>query len=954
MQDQYQEVWNHWRESWSVGEAFHLDRIANIPDQSYDDKEKAFLSAIEDVPSSKKISLHYINYLLQGQAQNIMEDTFSEEHIRQTFVTAYEGLEWDLTGSCEIWNLWRDWEMKYLEASTSPESIQRLQQFYIARLKIPHSNHSDTFSAYSGFITTYDNAQYESHMVAANKDYKKGQSIYDDYDQYETSLNLNPSVEAYQAYLYYAQAPNGKRKLANSKVIMTLFEKATRDCYPFSSTTYEDGSGPSGSIDETTATNIATIWESYVNWMLNNKERPDKTLNVIERSVKVCPWSGELWAALIRANEQFGHQPNKAEETYARAISSGLLESRVNDLVALIISRASYLRHTLQDADLEIVYPEVAAVLEDGLERVKGRDTYNRVEKYAISWHERIDDETAKNAATQIFQRMTKNNAQRTNYAVWLDWAAFEIRSKNYDNARNIFKSATPRQFIDYPEAIHQAYREFEDHYGSLETRQQAHFIINKAIGSLAERRAKEAAQAYEMYTQQQQPAVAVNEATNPIDTSENTTGGVKRKADEDLDDESTKRHKVQQAVETLKRDRENTTVMVSGLPSGISDVDIKLLFKDCGTVREIILKQLKGQSAATVEFNSRDDVLAALTKDKKRIEDIEINVVMGWSATLYVTNFPEGTKDEELRALFEPYGTIFDTRWPSRSVKTNRRFAYVTFLDPTSAQASLELNGRIQQDKHPLTVAISDPSKRKSRSDDFVNGCEVFVRELGKRMSENELVQLFEPFGAIKNAKMGLRDDGSCKGFAHVEFENATSAQAALALNNAEIKGKHISVTMSNRKPRQANAPARPRFGRSIRVHNIPEGVKEFVLQQTFEKIAPIKKVWYNENGIERAAVVEFEDEKEMSKILLMQAPSINGQILSLSDESEHQKPLNLSSKSDQSKQPSGSSAQFGHMVPRNSKKPKIGSRGINPVSQSTASDNNAKSQDDFRKFLK
>lgn len=82
----------------------------------------------------------------------------------------------------------------------------------------------------------------------------------------------------------------------------------------------------------------------------------------------------------------------------------------------------------------------------------------------------------------------------------------------------------------------------------------------------------------------------------------------------------------------------------------------------------------------------------------------------------------------------------------------------------------------------------------------------------------------------------------------------------------------------MSNRKPRlvvtsllkhttnkirQANAPARPRFGKSIRVQNIPEGVKEFVLQQTFEKSAPIKKVWYNENGVERAAVVEFEDEK-------------------------------------------------------------------------------------------
>lgn len=66
-----------------------------------------------------------------------------------------------------------------------------------------------------------------------------------------------------------------------------------------------------------------------------------------------------------------------------------------------------------------------------------------------------------------------------------------------------------------------------------------------------------------------------------------------------------------------------------------------------------------------------------------------------------------------------------------------------------------MDLNGKIQQDNHPLTVAISDPSKRKSRSDDFVNGCEVFVRELGKRMSEIELVQLFEPVGVLSDDRI-------------------------------------------------------------------------------------------------------------------------------------------------------------------------------------------------------
>lgn len=50
--------------------------------------------------------------------------------------------------------------------------------------------------------------------------------------------------------------------------------------------------------------------------MLNNKERPDKIINVLERSVKVCPWSGELWASFIEAHEHLGHPVEKAEGTY--------------------------------------------------------------------------------------------------------------------------------------------------------------------------------------------------------------------------------------------------------------------------------------------------------------------------------------------------------------------------------------------------------------------------------------------------------------------------------------------------------------------------------------------------------------------------------------------------------------------------------------------------------------
>jgi squamous cell carcinoma antigen recognized by T-cells 3 len=71
-------------------------------------------------------------------------------------------------------------------------------------------------------------------------------------------------------------------------------------------------------------------------------------------------------------------------------------------------------------------------------------------------------------------------------------------------------------------------------------------------------------------------------------------------------------------------RDRENSTVFVADLPNGVTDDDLKQLFKDvrmlaqficqiviilfaqCGSIREIKISQLPGSFVATVEFFER------------------------------------------------------------------------------------------------------------------------------------------------------------------------------------------------------------------------------------------------------------------------------------------------------------------------------------------------------------
>jgi hypothetical protein len=97
--------------------------------------------------------------------------------------------------------------------------------------------------------------------------------------------------------------------------------------------------------------------------------------------------------------------------------------------------------------------------------------------------------------------------------------------------------------------------------------------------------------------------------------------------------------------------------------------------------VREVKFTQLHGALVATVEFFERvmlalvivmswyltqplkkDNIPAALTKDKKRLRGEEIGVHLAWKSTLYVTNFPESTDDAAVRKLFGQVSSVIES----------------------------------------------------------------------------------------------------------------------------------------------------------------------------------------------------------------------------------------------------------------------------------------------------
>jgi RNA recognition motif-containing protein len=88
-----------------------------------------------------------------------------------------------------------------------------------------------------------------------------------------------------------------------------------------------------------------------------------------------------------------------------------------------------------------------------------------------------------------------------------------------------------------------------------------------------------------------------------------------------------------------------------------------------------------------------------------------------------------------------------------------------------------------------------------------------IFVGNLAWTTTEDELAQLFEPFGTVEQARIATdRETGRSRGFGFVEMPDATEAQAAIdELHGTSIGGRPLTVNEA--RPREERGgPQRPR----------------------------------------------------------------------------------------------------------------------------------------------
>ncbi|NII26241.1 RNA-binding protein [Pseudoflavitalea sp. X16] len=83
-----------------------------------------------------------------------------------------------------------------------------------------------------------------------------------------------------------------------------------------------------------------------------------------------------------------------------------------------------------------------------------------------------------------------------------------------------------------------------------------------------------------------------------------------------------------------------------------------------------------------------------------------------------------------------------------------------------------------------------------------------IYVSNLAFTIQDEELKNLFTPYGAVTSAKViNDRETGRSKGFGFVEMEDANAANAAIKeLDQTSIDGRQLKVSEARPKPERSS----------------------------------------------------------------------------------------------------------------------------------------------------
>lgn len=608
--------------------------------------------------------------------------------------------KWRMNDSHRLWDRYTELLLQDLAMTPVTEGVAAMQFHFKDRLVTPHATWDQTFQAFSTFISRYDNAAYEDTMVQATQQGADAKARYSARETHEIDVKRaresgNRDVEwaTYTNYIDWEFAQSRKKHAFSFELVNALYQRATLR-FPTD----------------------ATLWEGFVMFLndeiTTHSRKGISPLPVLNQATRHCPWAGMLWAQYLLVAEREALPFSELEQIKHKATSTGTLDAGgMEEVLKIHTAWCGFLRRRAfmadsTDEDQDVAEVGIRSAIEDmnTLGRSKYGDEYQgdpnfRLERIYIKYLTQCRNwQGARETWRSLINQRGDSNEFWLRYYLWemSTWGKLAY-NENENNgpepakpseATKVLRQALKRPKLDWPEGLLEVFQFHCEDHEDAEELQSAVVLIWKTKRTLRKRRETEALESYQVAQAEtaQQPTMPQDLSIESTTTHQSTKrkreddeealveGGSKRNRPEDHDTDGNKDAPSSLAPPSaLKRDRENATIVVKNLPAETSETRIRQYFRDvslrsttsllysltsyqCGTINSLkLLPDDNGESAtATIEFESKEDILTAETKDMKNFGGRDIQVQVGSGTTLYVTNYPPAADEAWLRQYFE------------------------------------------------------------------------------------------------------------------------------------------------------------------------------------------------------------------------------------------------------------------------------------------------------------
>ncbi|KAI8844749.1 hypothetical protein BC829DRAFT_419795 [Chytridium lagenaria] len=173
-------------------------------------------------------------------------------------------------------------------------------------------------------------------------------------------------------------------------------------------------------------------------------------------------------------------------------------------------------------------------------------------------------------------------------------------------------------------------------------------------------------------------------------------------------------------------------------------------------------------------------------------------------AGNIFIKNLDPSIDNKALHDTFSAFGNILSCKVAMDENGNSRGYGFVHYETGEAADAAIKhVNGMLLNDKMVFVGHHIPKKERMSKIEEMRSKyTNIYVKNLDENVTDEELRELFVPFGNVTSAMVQRDETGASKLFGFVNFGHHEEARRAVEdMHEKEVNGKQLFVTRAQKK---------------------------------------------------------------------------------------------------------------------------------------------------------